>query len=146
MAKGTQKAEPTNTPEGTEPMPATPRFKRVEAVTVPTFSIPDNGEPVYLKFLEPIETKPNIDIKTGEVKKDEDGKALEISVARVLDMTDTSELDSPMESVLGVILVKDLEAKYPDNGYVGEIFEIRKTPIKGKRAKAYQVWKMEQES
>jgi hypothetical protein len=85
-------------------------------------------------------------MKTGLVKKDDDGKELSISVARVLDATDTNELDSPMESVLGVILVKDLETKYPDAGYVDKIFEIRKTPIKGKRAKAYQVWEMESES
>jgi len=154
MAKGT-KAEPTKTaPEGTESnadafgeKKAAPRFKRVEAVTVPTFSIPDNGDPVFIKFLGEIVTKPNIDIKTGKVKIDpETKKELEISVARVLDMTQDQTLESPMEVVLGVILVNDLQAKYPAGEYVGEVFEIRKTIIKGKRARAYQVFRMEQES
>ena len=141
-------------PEGTEPnadafgaKTVKPTFKRLEAVTVPTFSISDDGTPAYIRFIDKIETKPNIDINTGKVKVDPDTmKELEISVVRIVDLTvevnDENPI-APMETVLGVILVNDLHDKYPDDSYVGMSFEIRKTVIKGKRAKAYQVWKIE---
>ena len=118
-----------------------PTFTRKKAVIVDNFSIPDDGTSVYIKIMEPFTTKPNIDIKTGLVKQ-EDGKDLEITIGRVIDLEDDSDPVEVRDLVVGIILKNRLEELYPDQGYVGKSFEIQKVKVEKKRAKAYKVWEV----
>lgn len=125
-AKKTATEPKTATPEGTEKMPS---FEIVEAVTLPTLKWPQ-GETIFVKFEKAIEIRQTVDPQNGEEK--------EIEVATVRELT----TDSQHELVCGVVLKKELDMKYENDGYVGACFKMTKHKVPNKRYNTFEIYKI----
>ena len=140
------KGEEVNAFEGTEAgndlTKAKPSFTRKKAVSVPNLQIPDE-ETVFIRIDEPFFTGPDIDIKTGEVKKDDNGKDKEITIGKVIDLTEEDTMRQTKQLVFGTVLVSQLQREFPEDGYVGKSFEITKHHPKGKRYRTYEVYELD---
>jgi hypothetical protein len=60
-------------------------------------------------------------------------------LAQVVNLT-TGEIN---QIIVGSILQSELEREFPEHGYVGRGFQIRKSKIQGKRYAAYQIAELE---
>lgn len=122
-----------------KPKPKT--FTRQKAVSLPVWKIPENT-PIFVRFLEQIKVKDDIDQKTGETKRDQNGKPKTISIAHV----ENAETGDECEIVVGVLLQKKLEEMGTNEKgellYVGNTFEISKRSVEGVRWKLYEVWQV----
>lgn len=106
-------------------------FKATKHVTLPTLSLKDAGTIVHLRFESPIRQGKNIN---------PDDPKEPAHVATVLNL-DTGELQ---QIVLAKQLRGTLEEEYPNDGYVGRIFELENLGKKkgGKSAEGYNVFKI----
>ncbi|MHB8387507.1 MAG: hypothetical protein ACYDAO_09340 [Thermoplasmataceae archaeon] len=135
MAKNKNEA-PDQAPESEVLVSHTRR--RLEELVVPTFSIKNvlEGQSVFIKILQKLETKPQLDPKTGIVLMDGDTPKT-ITVARVIDI----DTGLSGEMVCPFMLVKGLENFRGD--YVGECFEMVKGQKKG-RTNEWFVYRIEE--
>jgi len=107
-------------------------FRRSKTVAVPIRKIEDN-QTVYVRIESPIEERSFVDPQTGEPQK--------MSLCKIFDLEDgtTSEI------AVGKVLGNQLEEHYPENGYVGRNFEIKKIKIPNKRWKNWEIYELEVE-
>lgn len=96
------------------------------AVILPNLKIAENTS-YFVKFLQPI----TITARTGQ-----DGKATEVSVARIINL-----VDNKMYTMVCGKLLADAMIQLSD--YVGKSFEIIKTPVEGKRFKKYEIYEID---
>ena len=112
-------------------------YKAVEQVTVPVLKH-DSGETVAFEIVQPILAEDNfeteIDKKTGEVLSQTfKGK---INVGRVRELS-SGQL---FQYVFNAISASELRNAYPNDGYVGKSFAIKKLDlVAGKRYKEVQI-------
>lgn len=110
------------------------QFKRLRAISVPTFKMLEGGS-YYFLFRSPIVTKQT-------TQKDEKGAMVEkeIRIASVVNLK-TGEVG---QIVVGTVLDSELANGFPKDSYVGKAFEIEKKKGKeGKRYRTYTIYEID---
>lgn len=109
-------------------------------VTKEFFVIPENGEPMFLKFQTPFQPDASIEVRTRRTKEGEntaDKKPMEI--ADVVNLATGEE-----GRLIGNEVIKSqLRSKYPDEGYVNRMFQIsqgqQKTGRGGNKYRSFKI-------
>lgn len=121
------------------------KFKVKSHVTVPLLKVPDNGTPVYVTFDGAIEkAKDNDSMRQRKQKMAEAGQPVNEPphIARVINL----ETGEHMQIIVNSVLKTEIEDKYPENGYIGVSFEIKKYKMTGgKRYATFQIAEIEVE-
>jgi hypothetical protein len=112
-------------------------FKRGKALVLPSYSLKKvkEGDSLFLRIENEMQTKPMFNNKTGEQDKDDDGKLKNITVVKVTDLN-TGEQG---EMVCPFMIHKTLESV---GDYVGKEFEMVKGAKKG-RTDEWAVYELE---
>lgn len=133
-----------------------PKFKIKAHVTVQLLKIADNGVPAYVKFAGAIfQAKTNeaeqkkFDLESAKYNKASPEERADMKVpqqpnppklAHVVNL-ETGEVQ---QIIIGSILESELKDAYPEDGYVGKGFEIKKQkPTGNKRYAMYQIAEIE---
>lgn len=106
------------------------KFKVKEAVTLDVLKF-DSGTTIFIRFLEKI--------RKAEKQNPKNEEQEEITLAHV------QELETGLEYtlVVGAVLEKEIQAKYPDDAYVGKCFRVQKLDVEGERWKNYRIHEIE---
>lgn len=109
------------------------QFEVVKRLTVPFLIIENDGTPRYLKFetaILPDTTTFSERVRKGKTSADGTKQNDEpMHIAKVVDLQTGEEFRLVAHSVLE----STLNDGYPENAYVGKLFEIKKTKASGKR-------------
>jgi len=150
MAKANQAAEATQQEafptQETKTSGTGFKFKVKSHVTVPLLKVPDNGTPIYVTFDSKIEkAKENESVRTRKANLAAAGEQVQEAphVARVINL----ETGEHQQIIVNSVLKTEIEDKYPDNGYIGVSFEIKKFKMQGgKKYATFQIAEIEIES
>lgn len=107
------------------------QFEVARNVTLPFILIPDNGEPIYLKFETAIEPDSSqFSARMRRSRKDgEQSSDKPVDIAKVVNLQ-TGELG---RLLIHEVLKSNLTEAYPQGEYVGKMFQIKKSKAQGKR-------------
>jgi hypothetical protein len=111
----------------------------VRNVTKEFFVIPEDGTPMYLRFETAFAKDESIEIKTRSRAGDGDKKKEPMEIADVVNMM-TGEIGR----LIGNEVVKsELRGSYPEDSYIGKVFEIRQGASKtGRGGNKYRTFKI----
>jgi hypothetical protein len=113
-------------------------FKVKKLVTVPLLKTPDNGTPIYVRITSEIFDAKDTEGRTPRAEGTQ--KKQPPKLAHVVNL-ETGEVQ---QIIIGTVLGSELNDQYPDNGYVGKSFEIKKLkPAGGKSYAMYQIAEIE---
>ncbi len=98
------------------------QFEVVTYVTLPLLKISeDPDKPTFIKFLTVIE--PGKELEGGRKQKNAEGAPMAPpDVAEVIDL----RTNQPAQILVNAVLKSNLVAKYPESGYVGRCFQLRR--------------------
>jgi hypothetical protein len=118
--------------------PSVLSFDVVKRLTTPFLIIPDDGTPKYLRFetaIKPDDT--TFSERVRKAKPDAEGKqnTAPMNMAKVVDLQTGEEF----RLVVHEVLHNTLQEAYPNDSYVGKMFEIKKTKRAGKRYFSFDV-------
>lgn len=112
-----------------------------ETVTKEFIVIPEDGTPVYYRFETAFAVDPNLQ-NVGRRGKNKDGSEAEQAPPEIAEVVNM--LTGEVARLIGPEVVKsELRKTYPNDGYVGQIFEIKQgTQKTGKSGNKYRTYKI----
>jgi hypothetical protein len=111
----------------------------MQNVTKDFFVIPEDGTPFYVKFTSPFAVDESLEVRSRRSKKEGEADKKPMEVADCINLSDGVE-----GRLIGNEMIKsELRAKFPDNKYVGEMFEIKQgEKRKSKEGNTYRAYKI----
>jgi hypothetical protein len=115
------------------------QFKVVKNVTVPLLKIADDGTPIYVKALGPIFKAKDISGRVSRASKDGEPSKVTMQAPELLNVLNY-ETDKEAQIIVSTVLGSELRETYPNDGYVGKSFQIKKYKMQGgKRYATFEI-------
>jgi hypothetical protein len=117
----------------------TTEFEIAKHVTLPQLKLNEAGEPNFIKFESTIAVAKDLQSdKGGRAPKPKAGETKEDAEKRMMAPPDVAEVVNLATGELGMLIVNavlksNLTEKYPNDAYVGKMFQIRKFKPEAKK-------------
>lgn len=115
-------------------------FEIVKNVTKPFFVVPEDGTPMYLKFLTPFVLDDTIQVRT-RTTKNEDGTEKKKEPLKVADVVNL-QTGEEGRIIGNSVMISELEKCYPEQGYASRYFQITQGAMKTGKTNKYRTFKI----